>query len=53
MTNLQSLAGSFAWMAVAAILMLAAFEPVPVEQQPAAALQIAAQAPSASTDAAV
>lgn len=37
MTNLQSLAGGIVWTAVAAILMLGAFEPVSAEPNTAAA----------------
>ncbi len=32
MTNIQSIAGSFVWGMVAAVLMLITFEPVSVEQ---------------------
>ncbi len=54
MTNLQSFAGGFVWVAVAAILMLVTFEPVSVEQKPAASpLQVTAEAPAASANAAV
>jgi hypothetical protein len=37
MTNFQSLAGGAVWIAIAAMLMLMTFEPVSVEQKPAAA----------------
>ena len=54
MSNLQSFAGGAVWMAVAAILMLATFEPVSVEQSPAAtALQVTAEASGGSSNAAV
>jgi hypothetical protein len=36
MTNLQSVAGSFVWAAVAGLLMLATLEPIKVDQKPAA-----------------
>jgi hypothetical protein len=54
MSNFHSFAGGAVWMAVAAILMLATFEPVSVEPKPgAAALQITAEAPVAGTNVAV
>ena len=43
MTNLQSFAGGIVWMAVAAILMLATFEPVHVERHAAASAAHAAR----------
>ncbi len=46
MTNIHSFAGGFVWAAVAAILMLATFEPVSTKQAPA--LQVAS-APAANT----
>ena len=53
MTNFQSFAGGFVWMAVAALLMLITFEPVSVEQTPSAAVpQVTAEAPAASANAA-
>jgi hypothetical protein len=54
MTNLQSFAGGFVWVAVAAVLMLVTFEPVTVEQTPSAvALQVTAEAPAAETRASI
>lgn len=54
MSNLQSFAGGALWVAVAAILMLATFEPVAIEQGPAAtALQVTAEAPAGSSSAAI
>ena len=46
MTNFQSYAGSFIWAAIAGVLLLATFEPVNVEQKPAA-LQLSENAPAA------
>jgi hypothetical protein len=54
MTNLQSCAGGFVWVAVAGILMLITFEPVTVEQNSGApALQVAAEAATRNANAAV
>jgi hypothetical protein len=47
MTNYQSIAGAALWMAIAAVLMLVAFEPVSIERAPAAAAVQVAKAPSA------
>ncbi len=46
MTNLQSCAGGFVWVAVAAILMLATFEPVSVGTPGAESVQASAAAPA-------
>ena len=43
MTNLQSIGGSMVWVAVAAVLMLATFEPVSPDEQPAELQRIAAK----------
>lgn len=42
MTNLESIAGGMIWSAVALTLMLVAFEPVSLEQAPAATAVYAA-----------
>ena len=48
MTNLQSIGGGMVWMAVAAVLMLATFEPVSPGEQPAAPDRIAAKSAPAN-----
>lgn len=52
MTNVGSIAGSFAWTAVAALLMLVTFEPVNV-QRPAELVQFGAEAEAGPADAAL
>ncbi len=52
MTNLQSFAGGAVWVAVATLLMLITFEPVSVDQKPAAAASQVAEAPTVDSAAA-
>ena len=53
MSNFQSVAGGAVWVAVAAVMMLITFEPVSVEQKPAAAAaQLTAEAVAADAPAA-
>ena len=53
MSNFQSVAGGAVWIAIAAVMMLITFEPVSVEQKPAAAAsQVVAQGPAAHAAAA-
>ena len=53
MTNMQSLAGGVVWMAVAAILMLITFEPVSIDEKPAAGFQATASAEAPAPEAAI
>ena len=53
MSNFQSVAGGAVWIAVAAVMMMITFEPVSVDQKPAAAAaQLIAEAPAAAAQAA-
>lgn len=53
MSNFQSIAGGAVWVAVATVMMLITFEPVSVEQKPAAsASRFLAEVPAADTSAA-
>jgi hypothetical protein len=48
MTNFHSIGGGMVWVAVAAVLMLATFEPVWTAEQPVALDRIAAKAAPAN-----